>query len=129
MPETPADRLEAATREARQLLSDLHTVGKDLRRTLKEAKQVAAAEVGDLIAAECARLLGELGPVTEEQMRKSVDKVIAEFDRLGAILLGVDKAEPIEVMVAKVAAASGRGQVEAYEQHVDNDLDVLDVHR
>lgn len=127
-PDEQAERLEQAVEAARELLRDLNSAGKDLRKTLRETRELLATDVADRIAAEVETGLATLGAVTEEAMRKAVEKVNHEFDRFGAILLGVDQAEPIEDMVRKVAAMPGGRQVERYETDVTYDMDILEQH-
>jgi hypothetical protein len=119
-----AERLERATADARELLSDLHSVGKDLRRTGREIRELIATASTDF-ETDVATQLNELRETTEEMMTASAEKVFAEFEKLGAVLLGVDRAEPLESMVRKVAAMPGGRQVQRYETTVNYDADIL----
>lgn len=123
-----AERLERAIEDARELLRDINSASKDLRRTLRETRDLLATDIAARLEGEVRDQLDKLGETTEKQMRISVEKVIGEFDKLGAILLGVDRAEPLEDMVRKVAANPGRNQIEPYDTSVTYDIDALERH-
>ncbi|MCZ4611599.1 hypothetical protein O3S80_49225 [Streptomyces sp. Lzd4kr] len=89
------DQLRAEIREARGTLKDLRYETKAARELVAATRQLAAelteTHVRDLLHAEVTRQLNALGEETEQQMRKSTAKVIAEFDKLRDLLLGHDK--------------------------------------
>ena len=86
------DRLEAATRECREMIREAHAATKDLRAAVREAKRemqdLAKDEVAAHIQGEVTRQLEELGERTREAVSAATQKVIAEFDRFGESLLG-----------------------------------------
>lgn len=127
-PDEQAERLEQAIADGRELLRDLNSAGKDLRRTLRETRALLATDIADRLASQVETGLATFGAVTEKAMRAAVEKVNHEFDRFGAILLGVDRAEPIEDMVRRVAAMPGGRKVEPYETTVTYDMDILEQH-
>ena len=127
-PEQQAERLERAITNARELLSDLNSAGKDLRKTLREARNLAAPEITDAIKAQLETALTALADIIEERQRKAVAKVTDEFERLGAILLGVDQAQPLETICQAVAAVPGRNTVQKVEGSTSHDVDILGVH-
>ncbi|MFM9653565.1 hypothetical protein ACKI1S_46765 [Streptomyces galilaeus] len=85
-------QLQEEIREARGILKDLRyeiKTARDLADTTRRlAGELAETHVRDLLAAEVTRQIATLGEETQLQMGKSVDKVIAEFDRLRDLLLG-----------------------------------------
>jgi phage shock protein A len=89
---TEADRLEAAVAECREMIREAHAATKDLRTAVREAKQEIRALAQDEVAAhiqhEVSRQLEELEQRTGEAVTAATQKVIAEFDRFGAALLG-----------------------------------------
>ncbi|WP_405594680.1 hypothetical protein [Streptomyces sp. NBC_01092] len=89
------DQLRREIREARGALKDLRYEVKAARDLVEATRQLAAelaeTQVRDILHAEVTRQLTALGEVTEQQMSKSTTKVIAEFDKLHALLLGHDK--------------------------------------
>lgn len=86
------DQLRQEIREARGTLKDLrHEIksARDLAETTRGlVAELADTQVRDLLEAEVTRQLGEQ---TQQQMSKSVAKVLAEFDRLRDLLLGNDR--------------------------------------
>lgn len=125
-PEQQIERLEKTIADGRELLRDLNSASKDLRKSIREARDLARSEIAQQLTTEVTQQVQLLGEVTQKQMRAAVDRVNAEFDKLGAILLGIDRAEPLEVMVRKVAEKPGRGRVEPYVETVRYDTDILD---
>lgn len=89
------DQLQEEIREARGTLKDLRYEIKTARDLVEATRQLAAelaeTQVRDLLEKEVTRQLAALGEQTSEQMRKSVAKVIAEFDKLRDLLLGRDR--------------------------------------
>ena len=86
------DRLEAAVGECREMIREVHAATKDLRTAVREAKKEMSAltrdEVAAQVQAEVSRQLEELGMRTSEAISAATQKVIAEFDRFGELLLG-----------------------------------------
>lgn len=89
------DQLREEIREARGTLKDLRYETKTARELAEATRQLAAelaeTQVRDLLAAEVDRQVTALGEQTQQQMSKSVAKVIAEFDKLRDLLLGNDR--------------------------------------
>lgn len=101
------ERMEAANETARELLRDVNTASKDLRRTIREAKEVIAADVNAQINAAMTEQLGQLSEATRVAMRNSVAKVEAEFDKLANLFLGKDKDDPLEDLIRKARYNTG----------------------
>ena len=127
-PDQQAERLERAITDARELLSDLNSAGKDLRRTLREARNIAAPEITAAIKAHLDPALTALAEVIEARQQKAMATVTDEFERLGAILLAVDQAQPLELVCQAVAAAPGRNTVQKVEGSISHNVDILGVH-
>uniref|UniRef100_A0AAU2A2C4 Uncharacterized protein n=1 Tax=Streptomyces sp. NBC_00093 TaxID=2975649 RepID=A0AAU2A2C4_9ACTN len=89
------EQLLAQIREARGTLKDLRHEIKAGRETVQairtEAARLAETHVRPLLEAEVARQVDDLGKVTEQQMTKSAQKVIDEFDGLRDVLLGDER--------------------------------------
>lgn len=86
------EQLIAQIREARGTLKDLRNEIKTAREaiaaTRSGAAELAKTHVRPLLEAEVVRQVDALREETSGQMRKSVAKVIAEFDTLRDLLLG-----------------------------------------
>jgi hypothetical protein len=86
------DRLEAATRECREMIREAHAATKDLRAAVREAKgeirALANDEVAGHIQAEVSRQLAEMSEQVAAAITAASQKVIADFDRFGESLLG-----------------------------------------
>ncbi|GAQ61911.1 hypothetical protein [Streptomyces scabiei] len=86
------EQLSREISEARGTLKDLRHEIKAARELITTAKDLAATLAEDTVRAaldaSVTEQLASLGEVTEQQMRKSVEKVIAEFDKLRDLLLG-----------------------------------------
>lgn len=87
----------------REEISEARGTLKDLRHEIKAARELVASTkdlvatlaqdtVMDALHAEVTKQVEQLGTVTEQTMRKSVEKVTAEFDKLRDILLGNQRA-------------------------------------
>ena len=105
-----AERLETANEAARELLRDLNTAGKDLRRSIGEARdlinEVIAVNVAQQVSKAVETQLGKLGEATEEAMRRAVAKVDSEFDKLAALFTGKDTQDPLEDLIRKANRSS-----------------------
>lgn len=102
MTELPIADLQKAREQLREEIREARGTLKDLRHEIREARTLiaaaeglattlAAGKVKAAIEASVTEQLATLGKVTEQQMRKSVDKVTAEFDKLRDLLLGNDR--------------------------------------
>jgi hypothetical protein len=76
--------LREEIREARGIL-------KDLRREIKDARELIPLLTDELFTTTVQKQVAELSKVTEEAMRLSVEKITKSFDNLGATLLGEDR--------------------------------------
>jgi hypothetical protein len=85
-PTEDVEALRAATREAHEVLKDLRAE----RRAITQLLDGIGRRVDDRIKAAVKDGLAALGIAVDDQMRKSVAKFTAEFDRLEAIVLGTD---------------------------------------
>lgn len=89
-------RLREEISEARGTLKDLRHEIKAARELVASTKDLAATlaetTVMDALHAEVTKQVEQLGTVTEQTMRKSVEKVTAEFDKIRDILLGNQRA-------------------------------------
>lgn len=123
-PEQQAERLEAATANAREILSELYSAGKDLRATIKEAR---ALLTGTTWETEVRAQMTALANVLEGRIDEASAKVLSEFKRLGDILLATDQGVPFENLVEQVAAEPGQCRIEAVKGKVAFDVDPLGV--
>lgn len=86
------DQLRAEVSEARGTLKDLHREVREARQVIAGAKDLVASlakdAVIDAIQTAVTEQMATLTKVTEQQMRKSCQQVIDEFDKLRDILLG-----------------------------------------
>jgi DNA anti-recombination protein RmuC len=120
-----AERLERAIEQGRELLRELNGTHKDLLRTIREAREASRDEIDRRINEYLAERLEALGETCTEQMRICVDKINSEFERLGKILLGVDKGQSLEDIVAAVAEFPGHRIVQPFDSQIRYDADVL----
>jgi phosphoenolpyruvate-protein kinase (PTS system EI component) len=123
-PEQQAERLETATATAREVLSELNSAGKDLRATLKDARALLSETSWE---GEVRAQMTALAKVIEGRINDASENVLAEFKRLGDVLLGVDQGQPLEDLVQQVAAEPGQCRVEAVPGKVAFDVDPLGV--
>jgi len=93
------ERQEAANEASRELLSQLNAAGKDLRKTIREAKGVIVADIRTQINEAMSDQLAQLSDATREAMRRSVAKVESEFDKLAGLFLGKNTDDPLEDLI------------------------------
>lgn len=102
MTELPIEDLHKTRAQLREEIREARGVLKDLRYEIKNARDLAATtrqlatelaqtQIKDILEAEVTKQVGILGEKTSEAMRKSVDKVNSEFDRLRDLLLGHER--------------------------------------
>lgn len=102
MKQPTAEDLTQLHQRLREEISEARGTLKDLRHEIKAARELVTSTrdlvatlaqdtVMDALHAEVTKQVEQLGTVTEETMRKSVDKVTAEFDKLRDILLGAQR--------------------------------------
>lgn len=103
MKQPSTEDLTAIRDQLREEVREAHGTLKDLRREIREARELvastqslattlAAGHVKAAIEAAVTEQLATLGEAAEGQMRKSAEKVIAEFDKLRDLLLGNERA-------------------------------------
>lgn len=108
-------RLDTATAEAKQTVADVHSVAKDLRASIREARALLATGVQEMLDEKVDVAVSALGEASAQAMRDSVDKVLSEFDRLGSLLLDADKnmkKHSMEEVIKAVVAKPQSGIVE-----------------
>lgn len=85
------EQLRVLTREAHAALKDAKRARRDLDAAVKAARDAATAAartaIGEVVEAEVARALAELGEETRTAMDESVAKIQAEFDRIANLFL------------------------------------------
>lgn len=101
------DQLRAEVRAAHEAMKGMREAEADLRALLAEARRFAA----EVVPAEVNRQLDELEPTIEATMRSCVANVIAEFDRIEALLLATkdDGTPSIEDLITARAHRNGNG--------------------
>ncbi len=103
MKQSTTEELAQLHQRLREEISEARGTLKDLRHEIKAARELVASTrnlvatlaettVMDVLHAEVTKQVEQLGTVTEETMRKSVEKVTAEFDKIRDILLGNQRA-------------------------------------
>lgn len=106
------EELSALLPEARGVLGDIARERRALEQLLADARDgvtaAAAAKVDEVVEAEVARAVSELGEETRKAMDKSVDKVFAEFDRLANLIMTGDDRGRGEHLLDLVAQARAR---------------------
>lgn len=119
-------RLDLSSATLRELLRDANSTIKALRAERTKAEEtiqaikgalhfLAEQEISDILRSEMERALGELSKAMAEEKERSVNKIVAEFDKLRDLLMGVVDAkgrkrkEPTldEVVLGVVAEKSG----------------------
>lgn len=113
-PGDQAARLEAATYAARETLQELHGAMKDMNAAIAAARALLSTDIHMRMEELFKTELGIFREAMREARDSSTDRTIAEFDRLGAILLAVDKkhANTLEELVEAVARKPHSGLVE-----------------
>lgn len=87
-------KVQDAIRELRSEVSAAASLKKELKTQEDALRHLAEEFVTEVVETELERQLKVLGEKTEEQMRKSVQKVISEFDMLRDVLMGSDGTNP-----------------------------------
>lgn len=94
-PQKTREQLGAEIREGRETLKDLRHEIKTARELMEATRQfvtrLAQEEVKAVVEAEVTKQVTALREETNEVMRKSTAKVIAEFDKLRDLLLGHER--------------------------------------
>jgi hypothetical protein len=88
--EEAAAKLKAVIREGRELLKDLRAERRRIEELTASVKTLTRDSVGALIEAAVTEQVAELSTATRKYTDQAHDRVIAEFDRLAAILTGKD---------------------------------------
>lgn len=103
MKQPATDDLATVRDQLRAEISDARGTLKDLRHEIKTARELIAStrefvtrlvqeDVKARLEAEVTTQVALLGKTTDEAMRKSVEKVNAEFDHLADLLMGRERA-------------------------------------
>lgn len=82
--------LQKLLEETREVIKDGHILLRDLRTESKQARRILPMIVAKRISAEVETQVAALGSQTAEAMRRSVEKVTREFDKLAGVYLGTD---------------------------------------
>lgn len=92
---TDVDKMIETMAEMRELMKEAHGLQKDLKQTIREAKQLSSKfiseELTEAFTKVVAEKVGELNAAVDDTMEKSVKKVYDRFDVLAGILLGEDR--------------------------------------
>ena len=107
---TPEQQLEAVRDQVRSEIREAREVLKDLRTEAKEARQLVPLLVDQLFEEEVEKQVGELGRATEQAMKDSVDRVVAKFDKLAALLMGEDRTQRDKPSIPEMVDAMSRGR-------------------
>jgi F0F1-type ATP synthase membrane subunit b/b' len=97
-PEEEIAALEAATRKA-------HEAIKDLRATMKEAKEFIDNEISQVFERQVTTQVEGLEKATKRAIDISTAKVFSRFDRIAALLLGDKTQEPLEDLAKRAMEA------------------------
>lgn len=102
-------KAQAATREAREALAALVQEKKSTEALKASLADLVRVQVGELITETTSRELATMGRITQEQMQKSVAKVISEFDFLEKVLTGKENPDrpSIPELLEQARAATG----------------------
>ena len=95
------ERLEKATAEARDVLGQLYSAGKDLRNILREARTFSEGTVREQLDAEVKTQVAALSKVTTEQIDVAVKKIVGEFEKLATLFLGLDSPASLEELIKR----------------------------
>lgn len=112
--------LEAAVLDAREVTRELHGAIKDARGVKRDIEQILRTGAGEAVNAQLeAQLkadLDQLGATMQKAMDDGVDKVAAEFERLGRLFLtGTTdgSGQSLEAMIRARAGARARPLIPA----------------
>lgn len=113
-PGDQAARLEAATYAARETLQEIHGVMKDMNAAIASARALLSTDIHAQMEEFMGIEFGIFRDAMTQARNTATDRTIAEFDRLGAILLAVDKrhANTLEELVEAVARKPHSGLVQ-----------------
>lgn len=92
MAEPTTEDLQQLHEQLREEIREAHGVLSDLRREIREARELVPLLTDDLFTAEVKKQVAQLAEVTDEAMRRSVSKVTKSFDDLADTLMGEDRA-------------------------------------
>lgn len=92
-PKEDAERLEKATETARELLSEIHGVTKDLHTAMRDARTISAKLTEEEMRREVKSAVDKLGEATKQAMEDSVARVTTEFDKLQKLLMGRTRSD------------------------------------
>jgi uncharacterized membrane protein len=92
MNQLPIEDLQHIRAQLREEIREAHGILKDLRREIKEARELIPLRTDELFTAEVKKQVDQLSKVTDEAMRRSVETVTKSFDDLAATFMGEDRA-------------------------------------
>jgi ABC-type transporter Mla subunit MlaD len=95
------DRLAAAALDARAAVREVHEALADARDVTKELRAAARDAVNEDINAIVTEKVTAMGDQVEKAMRRSVEKVGREFDKLAAIYMGKGN-DSLEILTRRV---------------------------
>ncbi|MEU9349047.1 hypothetical protein AB0D74_48405 [Streptomyces sp. NPDC048278] len=78
--------------ELREEIREAHGALKDLRREVKDARELVPLLVDELFMAEVKKQVDQLGTATKEAMDAATKRVFDKFDELGQYVMGEDRA-------------------------------------
>ena len=102
---TPEQQLEAVRDQLRTEIREAREVLKDLRGEVKEARRLVPLLAAELFEAEVKKQVAQLGVATKKAMDASVERVIAKFDRLAALLMGEDHSQRSKPSIPEMVTA------------------------
>lgn len=91
MAEPTTEDLQRLREQLREEIREAHGVLSDLRREIREARELVPLLTDDLFTAEVKNQLDQLAEVTAEAMQRSVAKITKNFDDLADTLMGKDR--------------------------------------
>jgi uncharacterized protein (DUF3084 family) len=97
-------QLEQLRDQVEVLIHEARGTVKDLRQATREAREAFKELVEDRIEREVSEQLSEFAEVNSKQMRLSVAKITAEFDKLSDSLLGPVKGPGLRQLVDQAHA-------------------------
>ncbi len=92
MADPTTEDLQRLHEQLREEIREAHGVLGDLRREIREARELVPLLTDDLFTAEVKKQLDQLAEATGEAMDRNVAKVIKSFEDLAATLMGEDRA-------------------------------------
>lgn len=92
MTELPIEDLQQTRDQLREEIREARGILKDLRREIKDARELVPLLAEELFRTEVKKQVDQLTKVTDDAMRRSVEKITKSFGELAATLMGEDRA-------------------------------------